>query len=448
MAIAGVLGGLAFAAGAEVYQVGPTRSYQNLEEVDDLLEPGDVVEVDGDATYPSVWFQEDGSAAAPIVIRGIRVDGNRPRLHGGNNTVELQGDWYVFEGFEVTGGASRCIYHHAANIVIRDVVVHDCPSQGILGADQDSGSLLLEYCEVYRTGDGFGEHQIYMATDEVAHPGSVFRMQHCYIHDGNGGNNVKSRAERNEIYYNWIEGAAVQELELIGPDPNGAQDDWTEDLAREDSDVVGNVLWIKNGTYAVARVGGDATGQSWGRYRFVNNTILTNSPGAVFRLFDGIEAIEMHNNVIHRLGSGAPRIVRAVDGEMEWTAAGEQIAGSSNWIETGSSFVPTPAQWTGTLTGSDPGLVDLVAGNLVPALGSPLLGAANPAPAGPPGFALPSPHMPPQRHPPPGVLEAVGTAALRPVYGPLDIGAFEYADELLFSDGFEAGNPSGWSSTP
>ena len=39
----------------------------------------------------------------------------------------------------------------------------------------------------------------------------------------NGGNAVKSRAQRNEIYYNWIEGAVYHELELIGPDPAGRQ---------------------------------------------------------------------------------------------------------------------------------------------------------------------------------------------------------------------------------
>lgn len=61
-------------------------------------------------------------------------------------------------------------------------------------------------------------------------------------HHSNGGNNVKSRAERNEIYYNWIEDAYYHELELIGPDPGGAPDGWSEELKREDSDVVGNVL--------------------------------------------------------------------------------------------------------------------------------------------------------------------------------------------------------------
>lgn len=73
-----------------------------------------------------------------------------------------------------------------------------------------------------------------MATDEVAYPGAVFRLQHSYLQDsdytdgvGIGGNLIKSCAERNEIYYNWLEGAFYHELELIGPDPEGARSGWT-----------------------------------------------------------------------------------------------------------------------------------------------------------------------------------------------------------------------------
>ena len=75
-----------------------------------------------------------------VFFRGIRVNGLRPVISGGTNTVEFRlSDHYLFEGFDVTGGSFRGIYHHAHDITIRDTVVHDCPAHGILGADNDFG---------------------------------------------------------------------------------------------------------------------------------------------------------------------------------------------------------------------------------------------------------------------------------------------------------------------
>ena len=155
---------------AVTYQVGPTRTFKKLQDVAPLLQPGDVAEVDGNATYPGdLIFTVPGTAVNKITIRGIRVNGLRPVISGGTNTVEFRlSDHYVFEGFDVTGGSFRGIYHHADDITLRDCVVHDCPAHGILGADTDSGSLLMEYVEVYHCGNGTGEHAVYMATDEFA----------------------------------------------------------------------------------------------------------------------------------------------------------------------------------------------------------------------------------------------------------------------------------------
>jgi hypothetical protein len=345
----------AFEANAATYTVGPGETYEQIAELPPLS-AGDIVEIVGGNTYDAFELYDSGDPGLPITIRGIRVGGERPIIDGGVNTVAINANHYVVEGLDITGGSARCFYHHGDDIVFRDSVVHDCPAHGILGADNDSGDLTLEYVEVYGCGNGDGQHQIYMATDEVAFPGSVFRMQFCWVHDGNGGNGVKSRAERNEIYYNWIEGSYYHELELIGPDPGGASDGWTEEMAREDSDVVGNVL-VKSGDnaeFSVVRFGGDATGQSWGRYRFVNNTVIVASAdAAVFRLFDGLESVEAHDNVFYGAGGDGVRLMRQV--EAVW-AGGEAFAGSFNWISEGSVEVPTA--WTDTITGADPGLVD------------------------------------------------------------------------------------------
>ena len=439
---------------AATYTVGGGGQYPDLNSLFAAVDlgPGDVVEVAGGAIYAGnvIVPEEDGGALGnPVILRGVGA--TRPHLRGGFNTIEFQlSNHMVMERFEISGLAAdntfRCVYHHAHDIVLRDVVIHDCPRHGVLGADQDSGSLTIEYSEIYNAGSGGGNHLVYMATDEVAYPGAVFRLQYSYLHDsdytdggGIGGNLIKSRAERNEIYYNWLEGAYYHELELIGPDPNGAQNGWSEDLAREDSDVVGNVIFHSSVDFSsVMRFGGDATGQSYGRYRFVNNTVIhTNTPDnttpSVFRLFDGITAVEMHNNVFHRVGPAALRVFRRdVSGD---ALADPIVGGSNNWLDTGSTSVP--ANWTGTVLGSDPGLVNIAGFDLRPAVGSPLLELANSAPSAGSDYAIVQPLFPPQRHPTRALL-AVGTAPLRPVAGALDIGAFEREDDnRIFANGFE-----------
>ena len=412
---------------AATYHVQPGGTYPTLQAVVGILAEGDVVEVEGDATYPGdVTFTRPGKADAKITIRGIRVNGRRPVISGGTNTVAFTTPWpysgpgadhYVFEGFEVTGGSQRCIYHQADDLIVRDVVVHDCSGQGIHGADGGSGDITLEYVEVYACGSGDRNHQIYMATDEVHYPGSVFRMQYCYIHDGSGGNNVKSRAERNEIYYNWIENAYYHELELIGPDGGDGGD---SSLAREDSDVVGNVLRKTARNGFVTRVGGDGTGESFGRYRFVNNTIIS-AQSAVFRLFDGLESIEMHNNIFYRNNGGAVDLIR--DAEVNWTTGSARIAGNHNWVAQGALHVPS--QWQETRYGTDPGFVDFSSADLRLASDSLLIDEADPSPLGVPGYAFPNPLPLPLMHPPLHHVDSVDSAEARPDDGSPDIGAYE-----------------------
>lgn len=441
------------AAHAATYQVGPTRPNATLNALFAAVDlgPGDVVEVDGNVIYGGniVMPAADGGAAGnPVTLRGTRVNGQRPHLRGGTNTIEFRlADHVVFEGFEVSGtgdtldGTFRCVYHHSHDLLIRDAYIHDCPRHGILGADNDSGSLTVEYSEIANAGSNGGNHAIYMATDEVAHPGSVFRLQHSYVHDSrfddarDGGNLVKSRAERNEIYYNWLEGAFFHELELIGPDPAGGV---PEDQAREDSDVVGNVIVHTAAFGSVLRFGGDATGQSNGRYRFVNNTVVrlggSGDTPTIFRLYDGIEALQVHNNVIWREGAAATRIIREV--EAVWTGGVSRIAGSNNCIESGASFVP--AAWTATLSGSDPGFGSTATFDFRPAAGSPLLDQGNGAPTAPAGYAIANPLFPPARHPPQRAAPAPGSVLERVPNGAIDIGAFEQVDAgILLRDGFE-----------
>ncbi|MEO6687851.1 MAG: hypothetical protein ABIS07_14255 [Dokdonella sp.] len=427
---------VALPASATTYLVGSARTYHTLNAVAGLLDPGDLVLVDGNQTYPSALLTRSGSQALPITIRGVRVNGNRPILSGGNNTIEVQSSWTVIEGFEITAGTSRCFYHHANQVTLRDSLVRDCPAHGILGADNDSGSFTMEYNEVRHCGSGTSQHAIYMATNEDDYPGSVFRMQHNWVHDQNGGNSVKSRAERNEIYYNWIENTTYHLLELIGPDPAGGT---AANLKREDSDVVGNVLMRAN-DFSFVRIGGDGTGESAGRYRFLNNTFVSNSTAngsAVFRCFDALESVEMHNNVFYSVPSGGGlNIVRDV--EANWVS-GRHMAGQHNWLETGSTGLPTAAEWTASVAGANPGFVNLAAKDVRPAVGSPLIDAGTTSGTPPPGFPFPNPLPLPLYVPPAASVQTGDPPPPRQIVGPIDIGAYEAVGDSIFKDGFEGG---------
>lgn len=414
---------------AATYQVGPTRTYTTLQSVASLVNPGDIVEVDGNQSYQGARFTRNGTLADPITVRGITVNGARPLLNSNasvgatlyTDVLRLEGLHYVIENFEVTGTVSplttRGIFIVAHNITIRNCVVHDCPRHGILSADQNSGDHTIEFCEIYNCGNGTTNHQLYLATDNVLYPTATATVRFCYIHDGVGGNSIKSRATRNEILYNWIEGALYHELELIGADPGGQSANVS---VREDSQVIGNVILKRSGSSgALVRVGGDGTGESYGRYRFLNNTfIMGGGSTSAIRIFDHIESLEFHNNVFWHGSGSAFTTVRTV--EQQGTSAD---SGQKNWLPTNATGVP--ASWTGTITGTTPGFVDAVAYNFTPTLDGALYNAGLLPTTSPGGFPFPNPLAAPAYLSPKRVAVAPGSQQGRFSDGQIDIGAIE-----------------------
>ena len=404
------------------HTVGPGKEFPDLKSIAEQLQPGDIVDVypSSSASYAGgIVFDVPGTADKKITIRGVRVGSARPQIAGGANTVEFQGDHYVFIGFDLTGGTSRVIFHHADDITVADTVVHDCPAQGILGAEEDSGSLTLDYVEVHHCGSGTTVHPIYMDIDLTKFPNAVFRMQHSYVHDGLGGNNVKSRAVRNEIYYNWIEGAAYREIELIGREENPSN-------LRMDSDVVGNVF-VKKGmgaSYFTSRIGGDGDGDTGGRYRFVDNTFVLagNTDAAVVQVFDRVQTLEMHDNIFYRASGASVKIYD--DSNATWVNGSATFSGQNNWMMTGSTNVP--AEWTGSLMGTDPGFSAIATDDVTLQHGAAVVGAGTSTPHSPAGYDFPRPLMLPAFLPPLHTLESYGSAAARATSTATDVGAFSH----------------------
>jgi hypothetical protein len=391
---------------AETYRVGPSRKDTSLNAVAARLHAGDVVEVDGGATYRGqITLGNSGAPGKPIVIRGLGRGAGRPVLATsggviGGSVVRFWGHHYVLENFEVTGGrdkaTARGLYVVADDVTIRNCVVHDVAGQGIHASDT-AGSLTLDRVEVYRCGAGDRAHQIYVATDNAKFPAAVFRMEGCYLHDGLGGNNVKSRAGRTEIYGNWIEGAAFHELDLIGADAS-AQKPGTADVVREDADVVGNLLRKRAGSAGTfAHLGTDGTGASNGRYRFFHNTFVVDADCrgtvTIFGMKAAVQSLEVFNNVFF---SPAAKLRVVSGGSVAST-------GANNWASaTATDLLPA---WTGTLTGRDPGFRNAATLDFTPRADSPLVGAGVKATVSPPGLEfphpLPNPTLQPTRPPTP-----------------------------------------------
>ncbi|NCY03422.1 MAG: hypothetical protein EBX36_11075, partial [Planctomycetia bacterium] len=308
-----------------VLRVGPTRALRTLQDVAGTLVPGDVVEVDAGQPLPGgVVFDRPGTADRPITIRGRKAAGRRPVIAGGRDGIECGGSHYVLEGLEITAAGRRGVNHRAHDVTIRDCVIHGCPN-GIMSSDHASGDLTVEYCEVFGCGRDQGEHQFYVASDEDRCPGAEFRLRFCWVHDGSGGNNVKSRAERSTIYANWISDAFYHNLDLVGADPAGGA---RPDRAREDGEVVGNVL-IASRYGRNVRIGGDGTGQSDGRYRFLNNTFIHRGgrPESHLQARFGIESVEMHNNLFVLPPEAASAVVFD-DARAEWVGGVRRVGGT------------------------------------------------------------------------------------------------------------------------
>jgi hypothetical protein len=169
----------------------------------------------------------------------------------------------------------------------------------------------------------------------------------------------------------------------------------------------------------MARVGSDGTGQTKGRYRFVNNTFILRqgqtSPGV--EIFEGIESLEMHNNVFFRVGGAAIDKV-VLKTRVRWVA-GEVNTGTNNWVTTGSALIPTG--WTGTLLGTNPGFTDISTYDVRPIATSPLVNAAMERRRSSWASIYQYVFRPRfyRRH---CLAYAVGAANARPVFGAIDIG--------------------------
>jgi hypothetical protein len=428
--------GLATAAGATTYSVGPSRTYtspcQLVAAV--TLGAGDVVEVDP-ATYRNACqLRASGSPAAPITLRGL--PGPRPVFDA--TGLDLSGSGTVPRAiFQFTGGSYWVVQHleltHASNvssngaafratagahdILIEDVSVHDC-QDGFMS--DGVATVTVRFSDVFHNGAGDGySHNFYMQGQTTILIGN-------HIHDSAGGQNVKIRSHDAALLYNRIENAGNYEIDLIQAlpltsDPNANVVLLGNVIARPSSADNNSqvIVWGSDNPSEIGRNG---------NLYAVNNTFVLQNAGN--RLFHAISPaagsqIILDNNIVFASVNGTGLATDATTANI--------LVGSHNWI---GSNIAAAGMLTSILTGNDPGFVS--------AADFHLSAGAPPINAGLAGVTYLDGNGMTQSARPTEEFAAPAGLTPRPSDGALDLGAYEFAAAGTADGG--SGADAGWGA--
>ncbi len=398
LSLALVLLAVPLLAPAAEFRVGPGQPYASIGAVPwESLGPGDTVLIHARPTpYAEKWvIGRSGTAQAPITVRGVPdAQGNPPVIVGENATTRTQLDyWSEQRGIVKIGGSSIPADTLPSHIVIeglhlrraRGAYTDDAGAAGTYATNasaiyiekgehlvvrncilEDSGNglfiapntadVLIEGNTLRGNGnpDSIYEHNAY--TEAL---GIVYQYNHFEpLCAGCPGNNLKDRSAGTVVRYNWIEGGNRQ-LDLVDSD-NAT---YRADPSYARTFVYGNVLLEPDaaGNRQIVHFGGDsgATEAYRGTLYFWNNTVVSSRTDrtTLLRLSSNGQSAQVTGNIV---------FVTAAGNTLSLTDAAGALRHGGNWYKPGyvSSFGTVTGSVTdtgGTVTGSDPGFVNLQA---------------------------------------------------------------------------------------
>lgn len=339
---------------AAVYSVGPSQPYATIAAAMDALDggndlaPGDVVEIHakgGGAAYSEKFVVNSaGTAAAPIVIRGVQDgEGNLPILDGnGAATPTSQDYWNEPRSLIKIGGANTpsapTSFSAAAHIRIENLHLRNAHADhsfldgdgnpqpyaknaACVHVEQGShiavvGSVItacgngifvtpgvrdvtIEGNHIYGNGnaDSIYEHNAY--TEAL---GITYRYNRFGPLCGQcPGNNLKDRSGGLEVAFNLIQGGNRQ-LDLVDADNAEIR----AEARYRTTHVYGNVLLESDneGNRQIVHYGGDSGEESQyrqGTLHFYHNTVVSTRLGrtTLVRLSSEMETCDARNNIVY-----------------------------------------------------------------------------------------------------------------------------------------------------
>ncbi|MBD3267409.1 hypothetical protein GF373_12135 [bacterium] len=335
---------------SNTYDIGPSQSWKKLSDVVGRLEAGDRVRIHP-GTYKDVCkIKAKGTADKPIVIKGVgetmpvfdaegmNVSGRGPIPRA---ILQIEGSHIIIENLELknarngnNGAGIRLLQSKFATL--RNCRIHHC-DMGIQGGDRER--VLIEHCDIgfNSTSEHNGyAHNFYMLGNRVT-------VRHCYIHDSLYGQNYKSRAHYNALFYNWIVDSNEGE---IGPvDGKGATD-----RPNSHTVMIGNVIVSKpnrtgnNAKYIL--MGSELGGSHVGTLFMFFNVLIAGDPKIKFIQLDDpqTDCVAKYN-----IFYGSEQILKKRDAKSE-------ARGGHNWFPKTAAI---PSGFTDSLTGRQPGFYDV-----------------------------------------------------------------------------------------
>jgi len=343
-------------ASAATYEVGAGKAYATPSAVPwESLQPGDLVLIYWQATpYKDKWvICRQGTAAAPIVVRGVAgPGGERPVIDGNGAVTRLALDYWgeqravikiggasipadtmpkhiVVEGLDLrsarppytytddAGNQASYVNNAAAvwiekgeHITVRDNILHDAGNGLFVSSAEPniSRDILIEANHIYDNGNvnSIYEHNTYTEALGITYQFNRFGP----LRSGAGGNNLKDRSAGLVVRNNWIEGGNRQ-LDLVETDSLTIQND----PSYRATHVYGNVLIepAGAGNRQIAHYGGDNGTTS--KYRkgtlfFYQNTLVSTRTDrtTLFRLSTNDEHADARNNIFYPAAHTGPNL--------------------------------------------------------------------------------------------------------------------------------------------
>ena len=200
-----------------IITVGPTGMFSDIPDAVAAAASGDTVQVQS-GTYTDQFI----TIRQSITLQAVNGQVLLRETHAppdGKAMITESGAHVAINGFDIAGVSvpdrnGAAIRYEGGSLSLSDDYFHD-NQEGLLGAEDATGSISINHSEFSHNGDGSGStHNIYVGA--IAN----FSITNSYVHDAVVGHEIKSRAANNTITGNRIfdnDGSASYSVDL----PNG-----------------------------------------------------------------------------------------------------------------------------------------------------------------------------------------------------------------------------------